>query len=349
MIGVEAAAAHRKSQRPALDLLPDAGAALPMICATMAAARPCIYFYSRLDPAATWRDALAEQLGDDGFEFVVGPACAAPQQVDIGLMYGLPPDGLLAFGNLRAVLSLSAGINQFDRARMPPGVPLARSVDSALAQHMVAYAKAAVYRYHRRFHRYEQASRESVWTFELPRLNRQTAVGVLGMGELGRAVAAALAADGFEVHGWSRSPRELAGVRSHSGADGLPQIAGAVDVLINLLPLTSETAGILSGALFGRMRSGAFLINMGRGGHLVEADLLAALARGRIEAATLDVTAVEPLPAGHPFWNHPGILITPHVAGIVTPATAAPHIAENVRRAMRGETLLNQVDPMRGY
>lgn len=320
-----------------------------MICARMINPRPRIYFYSRIDPPAMWHDALAAELGNDSFDFIVGPDCAAPREVDIGLMYSLPPNGLLAFRNLRAVLSLSAGINQFDRTRMPPDVPLARSVDSSLAQHMVAYAKAAVYRYHRRFHRYERASRESSWRFDLPRLNRDTTIGVLGLGELGKAVARALETDGFDVHGWSRSPRDVPGIRTHSGADGLVQMAGAVDILINLLPLTAATMGILSMRLFERLRPGSFVINMGRGGHLVEADLLAALTQGLIEAATLDVTSVEPLPVGHPLWAHPGILITPHVAGMVTPATAAPQIADNVRRAMRGEPLLNQVDSERGY
>jgi glyoxylate/hydroxypyruvate reductase A len=320
-----------------------------MIRATMSSPRPRIYYYSRIDPPAMWRDALAAQLGADAFDFIVGPECAAPHEVDIGLMYNLPPDGLLAFPHLRAVLSLSAGINQFDRARMPPGVPLARSVDSSLAQHMVGYARAAVYRYHRRFHRYERDSRESAWRFEHPRLNGQSAVGVLGLGELGSAVVSALAADGFTVHGWSRSPRELAGVRTHHGTGGLAQMAGAVDMLVNLLPLTAETQGILNATLFAQLRPGAFLINMGRGGHLVDADLLAALADGQLEAATIDVGVVEPLPAGHPFWAHPAILVTPHVGGITTAATAAVQLAENVGRAMRGERLLNQVDPERGY
>lgn len=314
----------------------------------MRSSRPRIYFYSRLDPAATWRDALAVHLGND-FDFIVGPECAAPLEVDIGLMYNLPPQGLLAFDRLRAVLSLSAGINQFDRARMPPGVPLARAVDSSLAQHMVAYARAAVYRYHRRFHRYEQASREAVWRFELPRSNAQTSIGVLGLGRLGRSVAGALAGDGFEVHGWSRTPHELPGVHAHAGLDGLKPMLGAVDILVNLLPLTPDTHGILSSGLFARMRPGSFLVNMGRGGHLIEEDLLAALSGGLLEGATLDVTSVEPLPAQHPFWGHTKILITPHVAGISTPTTAAVQIAENVRRAMRHEVLLNQVDPERGY
>jgi len=320
-----------------------------MICATMSTPRPRIYYYSRIDPPALWRDALAVQLGDDAFDFIVGPDCVAPHEVDIGLMYNLPPDGLLAFTNLRAVLSLSAGINQFDRTRMPPGVPLARSVDRSLAQHMVGYAKAAVYRYHRRFHRYERDTREAAWRFEHPRLNAQTTVGVLGLGELGSAVASALAADGFTVHGWSRSPRDVDCVHTHSGVDGLAQMAGAVDLLINLLPLTAETQGILNGRLFAQLRRGSFLINMGRGGHLVDADLIAALADGRLEAATIDVGVVEPLPADHPFWGHPAILVTPHVGGITTAATAAVQLAANVGRAMRGERLLNQVDPERGY
>lgn len=314
----------------------------------MSLKRPRIYFYSRLDLAAIWREALVGELGDD-FDFVVGPDCDVPEEIDIGLMYSLPPDGLLAFRNLRAVLSLSAGVNQFDRSRMPSGVPLARSIDNSQALHMVGYAKAAVYRYHRRFHRYEAASRKSSWCYEMPRLNRETKVGVLGLGELGKAVAIALATDGFDVHGWSRSVRDVPGIQTHCGADGLSQMAGEVNVLINLLPLTDETKGILSNELFIQLRSGAFLINMGRGDHLVEADLLDAMSQGHIEAATLDVVSVEPLQAGHPFWSHPGILITPHVAGIVTPTTAVSQVAENVRRVMCGEPLLNLVDADKGY
>ncbi|NYT76929.1 glyoxylate/hydroxypyruvate reductase A [Alcaligenaceae bacterium] len=310
--------------------------------------RPRIYFYSRLDLAAVWREALVAELGDN-FDFIVGPHCDTPGDMDVGVMYSLPPDGLVEFCNLRAIVSLSAGINQFDRARMPLGVPLARSVDDSLAEHIVAYAKTAVYRYHRRFHRYEVASRESAWKYELPRLNRETAVGILGLGELGTAVADALVTDGFEVHGWSRTARELSNIQTYNGAAGLSQLVGAVDILINLLPLTAETRGILSSDLFTHFRPGAFLINMGRGDHLIEADLLTAIGQGRIEAATLDVMSVEPLPTDHPFWGHPGILITPHVAGILTPATAAPQVAENVRRAMRGEPLINQIDFDKGY
>ena len=313
----------------------------------MAQPVPRIYFNSKLDAAEDWRAALAQHL--DAFEFIAGPDCADPQAIDIALVYKPPPQGLQVFTALRAVISLSAGINQFDRARMPPGAVLARSVDSSLTQQMVAYAKTAVLRYHRGFHLFERQSREGMWKFEAPRMNHETAVGVLGLGALGGSVAAALAEEGFTVHGWSRSPRTQPGVRTHAGSEGLLAFAAQVDIVVNVLPLTPETHGILDKKLFAHLKPGTFLVNMGRGGHLVEADLLEALAEGRIEAATLDVTAVEPLPAGHPFWGHPGILVTPHVAGITKPATAAPQIAENVRRAMRGEPLLHQVDADRAY
>ncbi|CAN7222201.1 glyoxylate/hydroxypyruvate reductase A [Variovorax sp. LjRoot290] len=313
----------------------------------MTATAPHIFFSSNLDSPQAWREALARHLGD--FSFTVGPHCADPAAIDVALVYKPPKEGLLAFRNLRAVVSLSAGINQFSPAMLPAGVPLSRSIDSTLTQHMIAYAKAAVYRYHRRFHVFERNSRESAWRFELPKSNAETTVGVLGLGELGSAVASALAADGFGVQGWSRRARDLPGIRTHAGDAGLHAMAAGVDIVINVLPLTDATEGILSGRLFASFRQGAFLINMGRGGHLVEQDLLRALDEGRIAAATLDVVQVEPLPEGHPFWAHPGILITPHIAGITSPESAAPQIAENIRRAMRGQGLLNQVDWARGY
>jgi glyoxylate/hydroxypyruvate reductase A len=333
-----------------------AGAGVPvgtlslfLVC-PMLLRQPRIYFFSRLDPSDLWQQALTEQLGADvPFDFVVGPECEDPASIDIGLMYSLPPQGLLAFTGLRAVLSLSAGVNQFDRSRLPADVPLVRSVDPSLAEHMVAYARAAVYRYQRRFHHFERLSRERRWQFELPRLPKQTAIGVLGLGALGCQVAQALHADGFEVHGWSASAKHIQGVHSHNGAAGLRDMTAQVNMLINLLPLTAQTEGILNRRLFEQLRPGAFLINMGRGAHLVEEDLVGALANGQIEAATLDVTQCEPLPPEHPLWAHPQILITPHVAGISTPATACVGIADNIRRLLQGRPLLNQVDPGRGY
>ncbi|MDB5850725.1 MAG: Glyoxylate/hydroxypyruvate reductase [Rhodoferax sp.] len=309
---------------------------------------PHIFFNSSpVNSPEVWRAALTRQLGD--LRFTVGPDCADPDTVDVALVLRPPPQGLAAFAQLRAVIALSAGVNQFSADMLPAGVPLSRAVDPSLAEHMVSYAKAAVYRYHRRFDLFERQSRAGVWRFEAAKLNRETTIGLLGLGELGSAIALALVADGFSVEGWSRSPRTLDGVRTHAGDAGLQAMLPRMDLLINVLPLTEATTGILSSALFARCREGACIVNMGRGRHLVEDDLLSALASGRIAAATLDVTQVEPLPADHAFWGHPGVLITPHVAGIIQPESAAQQVAENIRRAMRGEALLNRVDLAKGY
>lgn len=285
----------------------------------------------------------------DSFIFSTGLDCAAPDSVDIALVNRPPRQGWQAFTQLRAIISLSAGINQFIAAQMPNGVPLSRSVDPTLTQQMIAYAKTAVYRYHRRFHEFEQNTRSGIWRFTRPLSVQQTSVGVLGLGEIGSAIAQALAADQFAVQGWSRSRRELQGVTTHGGDDGLKRMVSEVGIVINVLPLTDSTRGILAAPLFSRFRRGTFLINMGRGPHLVENDLLEALASGQIAAATLDVAQVEPLPQSHDFWAHQSILVTPHVAGISSADTAAPQVAENIRRAMRGEVMAHKVDLARGY
>ena len=257
--------------------------------------------------------------------------------------------GLRRFRNLRAILSLGAGINQLDLQEIPPGIPLARLVDASLARTMTDYAKAAVYRYHRRFDVFERNSRDANWQFMPATLTRDTVVGVLGLGEIGRQIALALQHDGFQVLGWSRTAKRLEGVQSYTGRDGLHEMVGECHILINVLPLTNETRHILSRQLFSRCRAGMQLINMGRGLHLVESDLLEALQSRQIAGATLDVATVEPLPRAHPFWSHPRILITPHVAGTSIPMLAVSNIAANIRRAIRGDALLNEVDVLRGY
>jgi glyoxylate/hydroxypyruvate reductase len=313
----------------------------------MQPSRPHVFFSSNVDSPEDWRQALARHLAD--FTFTAGPQCADARSVDVALLHKLPERGLLEFTNLRAVISLSAGINQFDPKRMPPGVVLSRSIDPTLTRHMVAYAKAAVYHHQRRFDEFERRARAAVWRFEAPKLVSETTVGVLGLGELGGAIAAGLADDGFQVQGWSHSAKPSPRWHAHSGDEGLRAMVGACDIVINVLPLTPSTENILSAALFASFKRGACLVNMGRGAHLVEDDLLAAIEQGIIAGATLDVARREPLPEGHPFWRHPRILVTPHVAGLTSPATAAAQVAENIRRAMHGEALLNQVDFAKGY
>ncbi|MDB5851694.1 MAG: D-isomer specific 2-hydroxyacid dehydrogenase, binding domain protein [Rhodoferax sp.] len=308
--------------------------------------RPHVLFNSEWDSPLAWKSALALQFDDLGFS--TPDDTHSPDAVNIALIWKVPREGLHRFRNLKAILSLGAGVNQLDPAQLPDGVPLARLVDQTLTDTMVEYAKAAVFRCHRNFDVFERHGRLEHWQYVAPRLARDTTVGVLGLGELGSAIATVLRDEGFEVHGWSRSLKPLAGITSHSGSNGLAELARRCAILVNVLPLTPETEGILSRSLFAQCQ-GTRLINMGRGGHLVEADLLDALASGHVASATLDVTAVEPLPPGHPFWNHPRVLLTPHVAGLSSPATAAQVVATNIRRALAGQPLLHQVSAARGY
>jgi len=308
---------------------------------------PHIFFNSNIDSPDDWRKALATQFAN--FSFSVDGDVSRPESVDIALIWTIPDGGLERFTNLRAVLSLGAGISQIEIGRLPKNVPLTRLVDPSLARSMVDYAKAAVYRYHRRFHIFERQGRDSNWKFIPPTFTSATSVGILGLGVLGREVALQLRQEGFKVLGWSRTPKQLDGVETYTGRSGLATVVAGVNIVINILPLTDETRHILSRELFRQFADGSCLINMGRGAHVVEADLLDAIDAGKIEAATLDVASVEPLPRGHRFWNHPSILITPHVAGISDPTTAVLTVAANIRKAMAGEQLLQQVDLQRGY
>jgi glyoxylate/hydroxypyruvate reductase A len=309
--------------------------------------KPHIYFNSHLDSPAEWRDALAREFED--FEFSAGEEVAAPETVDVAILWLPPEGGLERFVNLKAILSLGAGINQLDPQRLPAHVPLARLVDASLTRMMVDYARLAVLRHHRKFHLFEQRSRERRWIYMPPTLTATGTVGILGLGELGAQIALALRQDGFNVHGWSRTPKQLTDIVTATGRDGLIRMLGVCDIVVNVLPLTEETRHILGQALFAHFKPGSCLVNMGRGPHVVDDDLLAALDAGTLEAATLDVFTVEPLPEAHPFWNHPKILVTAHAAGTSIPATAAVTIAANIRRAMAGERLLQQVDLARGY
>jgi glyoxylate/hydroxypyruvate reductase len=309
--------------------------------------KPHIYFNSNIDSPEEWQAALSKHFPD--MKYSVGEVCEDPESVDVALIWKVPNRGLSDFTNLKAVLSLGAGINQLNPEQLPKNVPLARLVDDSLTQTMVEYAKAATFRYHRKFHLFEKHSREAQWNFVPPTLAQDTSIGVLGLGELGGAIAKALANEGFSVAGWSRTPKTVDGIETFSGKDGLADMLASTDIVINVLPLTDETRGILNRAFFSQCKRGTCIINMGRGHHLVDADLLAAIDAGQIQAATLDVATVEPLPPAHPFWGHPAILVTPHVAGISTPETASVAIAQNVRRAISGEPLAQQVDLSRGY
>ena len=306
-----------------------------------------ILFNSNLDDPGEWTPALQAEMPE--LEVEVWPAIADPARIEAALIWTQPPDGLRRYPNLKAILTLGAGINQLDLSSLPPSVPIARLVDASLADFMQDYCLYAVLRYQRQFDEHALAQTRHHWNYRQPRDKAPVRVGIMGMGELGAAAARTLAGFGFSVRGWARTPKRSAGIACFAGAEGLRPFAAECDILICLLPLTAETRGILSASLFRMLPRGAKLINVGRGDHLVEPDLLEALETGQLGGATLDVFSREPLPAEHPFWSHPRIMVTPHVASTVSAASAAKGVVENLRRARRGEPLRNQVDLGRGY
>ena len=308
-----------------------------------------ILFSSKTDDPEAWRAALAQHFDD--LDFRVWPDDAGdPADVEFALVWAQKEGALKRYPNLRAIFSLGAGVEHILRDRdLPAGVPIVRLVDAQLSRDMTEYVLGWVLYYHRDHHRYRalQAARE--WRPLAPVSAADRPVGILGLGELGRASAAALANLGFRVRGWSRTAKEIEGVTCFRGADGLGDFLVGTEILVCLLPLTPETRGIVDGALLAALPAGACLVNAARGGHVVAADLVAALDRGHIAAATLDVFVPEPLPAADPLWRHPGVTLTPHVASITNHKTAGAEIARDIHRILAGGVARHVVDPAKGY
>nr|WP_106160247.1 NAD(P)-dependent oxidoreductase [Hasllibacter halocynthiae] len=250
------------------------------------------------------------------------------------------------FRSARAILCLWAGVEEV-LAQDPPQ-PVARMVDPGLTQGMVEWVVGHVMRHHLDLDRWIGADRPG-WNHPPPPLAFRRRVGVLGLGALGGAAATALAGLGFDVAGWARGAKSIPGVRALTGEAGLRAVLGRSEILVLLVPHTSETEGLMGAANLARMPEGSVLLNPGRGALVDEDALLQALARGRPGHATLDTFRTEPLPEGHPFWSHPKVTVTPHIASATRPDTAAEVIAENVRRGEAGEPLLHLVDRARGY
>ena len=306
-----------------------------------------LLFLSADDPPEAWRAALRAAIPD--LDFRIWPEVGDRAEIDVALVWQPPPGELARYPNLRAILSLGAGIDGLLAQPGLPDVPIARMVDPSLTRTMTEYVLLATLRHHRQFDHFEREQRAVRWSYTFPPQAADRRVGVMGLGVLGSAAATHLAAHGFAVAGWSRQARRLAGVDSFAGRDGLAAFLGRTDILVCLLPLTLDTAAILNAATFAGLPRGAYVINVARGAHLVEADLIAALDSGQLAGATLDVLGEEPLPPENPLWRHRKVLITPHVASYASPQTAAEGVAENIRRARAGRALLHQVDRGRGY
>lgn len=311
--------------------------------------RPKIAFLADSPRWDAWHEPLSRALGEAGIDATLQFGADAPSEVDY-ILYAPVGERIdfTTFARAKAVFSLWAGVESIVT---DPTLtqPLCRMVDPSLAMGMVEYVLGHVMRHHLGTDNHVMGQ-DGVWRGrEVPPLASARTVGILGVGELGTACAKALIPLGFGLLGWGRRPRSIAGVTCLDGREGLKHVLEAADIVVTLLPLTTATENLLGADEFALMRLTSVIINPGRGGLIDDAALLKALDMNRPGHATLDVFRSEPLPADHPFWHHPKITVTPHIAAATRPETAARILAENIRRGEAGEPFLNLVDRRAGY
>jgi len=295
----------------------------------------------------TWRAIFADEAPDIGFVDPSEPH--DPSAIRYLAAWSPSADLIASLPKLEVLFSIGAGIDQFDMDGLPPHVRVVRMIEPGIAAGMVEYVTTAALALHRNLIDYREAQREQRWApiKLVPAGERR--IGVMGLGNLGQAVLRALAPFGFPLSGWSRSAHNIDGVDCHAGDGELPAFLAGCDILICLLPLTDATRGILCWDLLSQLPRGAGLINVGRGPHLVEHDLLSLLDEGHVSGAVLDVTDPEPLPADHPFWMHRRILITPHVASMTRADSAARALIANIRHHRAGRAMTGEAVRDRGY
>lgn len=297
--------------------------------------------------ARRYRPHLAEALAEIGIAADLVEE-VAPERVDY-IVYApsAPLQDFTPYRRARVVLSLWAGVERIvGNATLTQ--PLCRMVDPALTEGMVEWVVGHAMRHHLGMDRHIH-NPEHVWDQSCPPLARDRKLAMLGIGALGEAAARALQALNFRVEGWSRSPKALAGLTTHHGQDGLHAALSGADIIVTLLPRTPQTENILNAKTLSWPARGAVVLNPGRGALIDDEALIAALESGQIGAATLDVFRVEPLPKDHPYWSHPRVTVTPHIAADTRPQTAARVLAENIRRGEAGLPFLHLVDRSRGY
>jgi glyoxylate/hydroxypyruvate reductase A len=298
--------------------------------------------------AARWADGLREEFADEDIRINQGPE--GDEDVEFAIVWKPPPGRLRALPNLKVIFSIGAGVDHvFADPDLPKDVPIVRLIDETLTTQMTEYVVMNVLWHHREMDDYAALAAEKTWRHLHPPRTPDRRVGIMGLGVLGSAAGEALSRFGFSLAAWTRGPRDWPLGEAYSGADGLAPFLSRTDILVCLLPLTPETTGILNAENFAALPRGAMLINAARGGHLIEADLLEALEDGQIKSATLDVFEEEPLAPDHPFWSHPKVRVTPHVASLTYPDAAAQEIARNIARFRAGEPMIGVVDTAREY
>lgn len=294
-----------------------------------------------------WKRLFAEHAPD--IEWRAWPDIGDPKDIRYLAAWQAPDHLETRLPNLEVLFALSAGVDQLDLDRLPTSLPVVRLLDPGITRGMCEYASFAVLSLHRDMLRYRQQQVARCWQAHLLQPAAQRRVGVMGLGMQARQILATLQTFGFALSGWARSEHRIAGVDCFAGDEQLPAFLGQCDIVLCVLPLTEQTRGILNRQSFQHLPKGAALVNMGRGGHLIEEDLLEALASGQLSAAVLDVLQQEPAAPDHPFWQHPQILLTPHIAAMTQPESAFGVLLDNIRRHQRGESMLGQIDPQRRY
>ncbi len=295
-----------------------------------------------------WKNAFLQQYPDLPVFHFMEPHPV--EEITMAIVWKHPEGSLTKYSNLKCIASFGAGVDFiFEDTSRPKKVDITRVIDPALAADMSEYVFGVILGYLKNMDLYRQDQKIKSWDPKTYTRIADHTVGIMGAGTLGMTLAKSLLPMGFKVLGWSKHPKEKLGLKVYDGAAGKTNFLNQTTILVCLLPLTNATKGILNKETLSLLPAGAYLINVARGGHLVEDDLIPLIDSGQLSGACLDVFHQEPLPEEHPFWAHPKIKITPHVASVSDPASVVPQLVENYNRILRKEPLLNLVDPQKGY
>ena len=304
-----------------------------------------ISFFCKDDNASAWLADLRAALP----QAIVTPWQPGAALADIAVVWAPPQHMFDEQTQLRTIFNVGAGVDALMQLRLPPQALVVRLDDAGMAVQMAEYVCHAVSQHTRGFDRYQSDAQDANWARRPPLIRAEFPVGILGLGVLGQRVAQALQHFEYPVQGWSRTPKAIPGVRCYAGPSQLAEFLASSRLLVCLLPLTPETKGILNLATLRQLQPNGYLINVGRGAHLVEADLLTLLDSGHLAGATLDVFRTEPLPPSHPFWRHPRIRVTPHISASTLPRQSMAQIVGKIQALARGEPISAIVNPNHGY
>lgn len=304
-----------------------------------------IALYCAQAQASAWADGLRAAL--PGTQIDLWPQ--ASPEARHAIVWAPTQAFMDAHPALELIFNMGAGVDALLELRLPPKARIVRIEDGGMAVQMADYVCHAVLRHFREFDVYDRTAAAGRWVQRPDRSRGDFPVGVMGLGVLGRRVATALQQFDFPVRGWSRSPKAIEGVRCFSGVDQFNDFLAASRFLVCMLPLTPDTRDILCRASLSTLQPGGYLINVARGAHLVDDDLIALLDSGHLSGAMLDVTRIEPLPPEHPFWSHPKVTITPHISAQTVVSESIAQMVRKIEAMQRGESPAGLVDPARGY